>query len=46
MEDLDKILDLNLITQELLLNGIKLFQDSYSSVLDTVDKKMKSIKKK
>ena len=46
MEDLDKILDLNLITQDLLLNGIKLFQDSYSSVLDTVNKKMKSIKKK
>jgi hypothetical protein len=46
MEDLDKILDLNAITQELLLNGIKLFQDSYSSVLETVNKKMKSIKKK
>ena len=34
------------ITESLLINGINLFQDSYKSVLDTIDEKVSKLIKK
>ena len=38
--------DFQSITESLLINGINLFQDSYKSVLDTIDEKVSKLIKK